>query len=462
MERLSFTDMIVPRSKIIADQQAQAQGQYALGDRLSKSVGGLVDAQNKNKQNEKEAKAQELQAQINSEWNDANGLFKGLANDSDKARKASALLAPWNRDLSQKWLEIANDFKQKEEAQNLSREKLKSEEDYNLKKLDQEGATKERELALKQSELDAKGEAPVKIEAQDYKNAMSAFSGGTYPQYYMQATANGTNNLANILPSPNLDQSKIEASLTAGSSGDLVKARTIAEQTQGTIAGEKKKGVELQSATLGLSADKLEKERADKDLTYERSAGLGALPPEVRSNLQPIVNEYQKGAGIINARKSQLDMLSRLISEKPVNAFNAIGAIITFNKILDPNSVVRETEFAIADGANGMADALQKKALGFVDCQLVTDAGVKALNDFAKKMQGFITNAESTLDGWAIKQAQRLGGGVQLEDIAGGVAIRKPSAVKTTTQAPSASVKTDSTEQAGIVDMGDGIEAFGE
>lgn len=121
MERMSFTDMIVPRSKIIADQQAQAQGQYTLGDRLSKSIGGLVDTQNKNKQNENEAKAQELQAQINSEWNDANGLFKGLTNDSDKARKASALLAPWNRDLSQKWQEIANDFKQKEESLNFQK-----------------------------------------------------------------------------------------------------------------------------------------------------------------------------------------------------------------------------------------------------------------------------------------------------------------------------------------------------
>lgn len=457
MERISFTDMITPRSKYIADQQAQAQGQYALGDRLAKSVGNFADMRTKNANSANMAKAQELQAQITSEWNDPNGLFKGLANDSDKARKASSLLAPWDRELSQKWLAQANEFKSKEEAGNLSREKLKSEEDYNLRKLDQEGATKERELALKQAELDAKGNAPVKIEAQDYKDAMSAFTGKTYPQYYMRLTANGTNNLADILPSPNLDPATIEASLTAGSSGDLVKARTITAQTQGTIAGEKKKGVDLTSAKLRLNEDELKAVQAQKDLAFEKSQGIGALAPEVRELLTPVVSEYRKSENVIGARKSQLDMLKKLIADKPVNAFNAIGAIITFNKILDPNSVVREAEFAIADGANGMVDALQKKALGFVDGQLVTDAGVKALNDFATKMESFVSGAESKLDNWVIEQAQRIGAGVQPQDITGGIAKRTGSTISTATSTAKPSAET----KAGIVDVGDGLEAFG-
>jgi hypothetical protein len=77
-------------------------------------------------------------------------------------------------------------------------------------------------------------------------------------------------------------------------------------------------------------------------------------------------------------------------------------------------------------------------------------------------MRKYINETKGIVKDWVISQAQSIGGGVMPEDIMGGIAKSGGVAKTTTTQTPSNSVQKNTTEQAGIVDMGDGIEAFGE
>jgi hypothetical protein len=415
----------VPRSTIQQNQSQLFSNQRSTGDAYADATNYVATELKKDMEANKLAKARELQKRILSEWNSSEGMFKNiLTNDVAKARKASALLAPWNDELSKAWIDKANELersaiKSADERYRIDTEASTKASELQAEKLKTDAEQKAKsEEAIAKAEKEAKEEAEklanVDVVSQDYNNAMMALEAGTYPAWWKLKTGDGTNMATHSLPRPEMKPDEIRRALTSGAAKDFSQGSTIDARTQELGTRGAKAQAELESTQLGLSADKVESLDANKQLEEMRT-GNGDLrfSRDTAKKIQDIRAKLYTGLAKIQDAKSSADMLLDILGDgtNPVKNYQAIASVVLFNKIIDPGAVVRESDFNIASKALGEAENISNIANRFTDGNYISIDGVKSLKSFISKIYPRFNEWKLNLEQLAVKEAKRVSSG---------------------------------------------------
>lgn len=314
--------------------------------------------------------------------------------------------AAYDPDKAQEWMSAADQVRERIEARKQSGNIASGQQ-----------ALKSRELDIESEKLKNKqAEPPNDLTSDDFKSGMAAFSANSYPAWWQAKTQNGK--FYPELPKPELEPSVIETALQAGQSGDFVKARTISNQMKQSTA-------ETQIKQSGVTPAKLEETTADKSLKYittpiDSPSGKPREPliPEVQKKVDEAKADYDKRITPLNTWMQQVDKLKSVLPQSgPAKDFGAIAAIVDFNKIIDPTSVVREAEFNIAQDATGAFEKMKATLSSYFDGQTLTEEGVKKLREFADKNEALINRYIDRLNSEAEGRVKRIGGGAEYGDI---------------------------------------------
>jgi tetratricopeptide (TPR) repeat protein len=174
-----------------------------------------------------------------------------------------------------------------------------------------------------------------------------------------------------------------------------------APQNRAKLAGD----IAKQAADLGLTKVQTQKalqdiEKGNVDIAKARvelanaeNIGGGILPPDKRFDAETnIRKEYSAKAAAYNEARAAYSQM--LASANQKNGAGDTALITTFRKILDPGSVVRETEFAQTQNIGGVftrLDALTNQIRGK---GLLNDTQRKEITDLAEKFMNASTEYE--------------------------------------------------------------------
>lgn len=347
----------------------------------------------------------------------ASDAMNAAANNPDesyasaqKLRDMATAYASYDPQKSQEWISAAEQIMNTVKNRQQSGELAKGQQALRGREIDVD-------LAKVQAEKEKEANKPApKLGAEDWKSAMSAYKSGTYGEWWMGITKDGT--IYPELPNPSLKPEQLEASLQAGSKGDLVSASTIANDIKQSGYETTIKGANVAPAQLGEV--KATKEKAYITTPIESPSGQKREPliPVVQEKVDKAKADYDRRRLPLDTWMQQVDkLLSVLPSSGPATAFDAIAAIVDYNKIIDPTSVVREAEFNIAQDATGYFEKAKAAFSQYIDGQTLTEEGVKRLRDFAIKNSKLIERYIDRLDSEAEGQAKRIGGGAEFGDI---------------------------------------------
>lgn len=347
----------------------------------------------------------------------ASEAMKAAANNPDesyasaqKLRDMATAYSAYDPERSQQWISAAEQIMNTVKNREQSGELAKGQQELRGREIDVDFAKIQAD-----KEKEANKPAP-KLSAEDWKSAMSALNSGSYSEWWNGVTKNGT--LYPELPKPNLPKEQIEASLQAGSKGDFVSARTIANDI-------KQSGYETEIKGANVAPAKLGEVKATKEQKYittpiESPSGNMREPliPAVQEKVDKARDEYNRRRAPLDNWKQQAEKLLSLLPESgPVTDFNAIGSIVLFNKIIDPTSVVKEAEFAIAENAVGTFEQAKATFSNYIEGRTITEEGVKRLKEFAKSNKTLIDKYIDRLNNEAEGAAKRIGGGAEFGDI---------------------------------------------
>ena len=149
-------------------------------------------------------------------------------------------------------------------------------------------------------------------------------------------------------------------------------------QTGSALAQTKKLGVEIQKAALDLEALK----------------ATGGIDPEKKfAQEEKIRKEYQGRTKVFGELQGTFNTLQA--SSESANGPGDIALITGFMKMLDPNSVVRETEFATARDTAGLFTQLQNRLEKAQNGQLLSPAQRKEYVSLAQK---YLDSAQKKAD----------------------------------------------------------------
>lgn len=411
MKAIDFS--FVPRSTISSNQRAIFDQQQALGDEFEDATSYVAKSLKQEAEQRKKAKAQEIQGRIMSEWNAPEGMFKNILQDDEaKARKASSLLAPWDSEMSAKWMDQAERYKNNLQARSDKDTALKQEREALAFKSEMDLKGKELELSAKEKERLAKEEADrlkatregLELSENDIKTAISARGSGTYEQFWRLKTNNGTNGYAVTLPSPTSSDKEFEEILTSASKG-IVAGKLLGSDINKGIA-------DSTVAQLKIAPAKVENIDANKEIS-EQTSGQGDMKfsKEVAGKIQAIRSKLSSALSKFADWKMSMDKVMAVLPESgSVNDFKAISSIVGFNKIIDPGAVVRESDFDIASSATGKVDNFSSMFERFMQGNTLSETGVRAMKDFINSQIPLYNQAVSHLQKLALQEAERVSG----------------------------------------------------
>ena len=154
--------------------------------------------------------------------------------------------------------------------------------------------------------------------------------------------------------------------------------------------------IEKQSADLGLTqqqtaealarTNKLGKEtqKLALELTAMENQPQQVQDPEKRFNMErSLANDYQKRSTSMGAGQRNLDIIESSAGDN--SGAGDIALVTSFMKMLDPGSVVRETEFATAQNAGGLRATLEGTLTKLQGGQFLSESQRKTFVNLAKK-----------------------------------------------------------------------------
>lgn len=148
---------------------------------------------------------------------------------------------------------------------------------------------------------------------------------------------------------------------TALAQAEAARARAEREPAERTLTGD--------AYTLSLSPEQLvelAKRRKMLDLDPPRPTGAaGGLSPAIESNIiNRLTTQWDKANSTVNELKRQRDLMQTGLAaaRKGDMAAGSQAVLVTFQKILDPTSVVRESEYARSAAGQALLARIQGAA----------------------------------------------------------------------------------------------------
>ena len=211
------------------------------------------------------------------------------------------------------------------------------------------------------------------------------------------------------------------------------------QRERALLPGElEKQGADLgltkaQTAEVNAKTNKLGKEtqKLALELTAMEEDPQKVQDPEKRFNMErSLAGDYQKRSTSMGASQRNLDIIQSSATDN--SGAGDIALVTSFMKMLDPGSVVRETEFATAQNAGGLRATLEGTLTKLQGGQFLSDSQRKTFVNLANKyMQAAEREDKRVRDdmGFIIKNY-----GLNQENVFGTRAGQQAPAQETTTQ----------------------------
>jgi hypothetical protein len=168
--------------------------------------------------------------------------------------------------------------------------------------------------------------------------------------------------------------------------------------------------VGLKKDKLGLPGAELGAMNAKKDMAFETGDSLIAdVAPTIRPAIENARNIYRVSLSGLEEVNKYIQQIKSFIADGKATGFTAIATIIAFNKALDPKSVVKETEFEIAQNATGAIDSVKSSLASYTDGTNLTSDGIRALNEFVNIIDKQYQDGILKLREWALATANSYG-----------------------------------------------------
>ena len=195
---------------------------------------------------------------------------------------------------------------------------------------------------------------------------------------------------------PNAVRSQLALGMAAANPDQFKKQEEAFETYAGSDIKRQREEVAFQKSLLDMDLTRaqirqveqttrktgLEMGKIVADMAQSANTGGGIVDPEKKFDAEEkIRKEYSAKAAAYNeSRNSYSQMLASSASK---NKAGDLALITTFRKILDPGSVVRETEFAQAQNIGSLFDSLLSYEQQITGGGLLTDTQRKEITDLA-------------------------------------------------------------------------------
>lgn len=183
-------------------------------------------------------------------------------------------------------------------------------------------------------------------------------------------------------------------------------------------------------------------------------------PPNMTVKAQPLRKEFQALPAVKDAAAASSNYETLVNASKDPSAAGDLALIFTFMKILDPGSVVKETEFANAQNAAGVDDRIRNQWNRTLSGERLSTA---QRQDFLKQAAGLRDQAQARADA-AIAQYTALAtrSGFSPEDVVGAPRQAPPAAAPATPAQAAAKVKVRKGNETLEIDAADVGEALAD
>lgn len=132
--------------------------------------------------------------------------------------------------------------------------------------------------------------------------------------------------------------------------------------------------------------------RAIRELTLQQQRALqanGGLSPAQFSQAQALANDFQQETKEFRIQRSAYQ---RVVSSNPDSPAGHMALIFAYMKLLDPNSVVRETEYANAQNAAGVPDRVRNLYNAAIEGKILTP---RQIQDFKAQARAIYQGSKS-------------------------------------------------------------------
>jgi len=159
-------------------------------------------------------------------------------------------------------------------------------------------------------------------------------------------------------------------------------------------------GLGMQQQGLGIQAMNAQTQR----MLAESNAG-----GKVDKAADTLRNEYLKRADKVREGTSHAQNVMQMLSDPQVarDPTRQVALIFSFGKMLDPDSVVRESEYALIANARGLADQLQQLVPRLQTGARLTPQQLKSMQEVATNLLGGSTTRLQDLDQYYADLANR-------------------------------------------------------
>ena len=188
-----------------------------------------------------------------------------------------------------------------------------------------------------------------------------------------------------------------------------VSAETKLKEIEAKFAPQKiRSEIGLTRAQTGQAKASADSSRASAEKTRKETSQMipGAIPPAERPKLEmSLRKEY---ADQTKTYKDTKEAYARVLAAKP-GAVGDISLIFGYMKMQDPDSVVREGEYATAENARGVSDTLRNLYNKVMAGERLTDAQRKNMRGQAGKIYEAALSGESTVRKGVERMAKNYG-----------------------------------------------------
>lgn len=357
-----------------ANQQAQIN---AYADPFESAIKTFGEVRKADKQDERKAKADQVHSFIMDEWNNPNGQFKGMS-DSAKARKASALMAPWNDDESGYWMRYANELEQGEKQNTFKANE--SEADRLLKKTLEENkpttvkdvSPEDRKLMANQLAGASGNKEAYDRLAQKYSESLDyipAFSEG--PQIIRDWSATVSKGadvgakLAGDITGQNLTNVDKTLSNKFNEETFAPRVEQVGATLTGTNLANTGKVLSNKIETVNAKQKEITGEQLEAPTKPDNQGGLikyKGIPEEFSDRIDEAKAGFGKFSTQYENAKIASDQLKNIIESKgkkdgkyvAMSGIPLNTVIYAYNKLIDPAAVVRESDVQMAEQSGGL------------------------------------------------------------------------------------------------------------
>jgi hypothetical protein len=358
-----------------ANQQAQIN---SFADPFESAIKTFGEVRKSDNQDEKKAKAEQVHAMIMTAWNDPAGIFKGMETDSAKARKASALMAPWSDEESNYWMRYANELEQGEK-QNVFKANeseadrlLKTTLEANKPKPVKDVSPEDKKLMANQLAGASNDESAYNRLASKYAESIDyipAFSSGPQAIRDWSATVSKGADVGAKLSGDITGQNLSNIDKQLGNDFNATTFVPRVEQVSSTLAGSNLanigKGLSNQIEAVNAKQKSITGEQLEAPAKPYNQGGLikyKGIPEEFSDRIEEAKDGFGKYSSLYEGSKIAGDQLKNTIEQKgkkdgqfvemkgiPLNT-----VIYEYNKIIDPAAVVRESDVTMAEQSGGL------------------------------------------------------------------------------------------------------------